>query len=723
MAFIDKILSTIGLSRKINTQIPSTERIVGDPFVLWQSSKKITSAKAMELNSGWVYACVRAIAEEIANIEFRLFRVKKDNTIEEIKEHELLDLLYGVNNFQTGFELLYTTAAHLELTGNAYWFLDGVEKEKDKPTAIYILNPRFVKVVKTEFPQSIAGYQYIFNNQTKDLKTYQVVHFKYPDPNDLYEGVGTVQSILEWIAADNFASQVNLNYFKNGARLSGVLESEIYTQPEQLEYIKKSFQQLYANAANAYQIAALPKGTKYVPMSDTPKDMDFANLQQFMRDKILAGFRVPKTILGTAESETNRATAETADYVFSTRTIKPKMKLIVSYLNEFLVYRYGDDLFLDFVDPVPENVDLKLREYETALAGKPYKSVNEVREEQGLPPIDNGDAVMTDFSSIPLGKPQSKTTTKPKVKISGKTKPSTKYARASKKRNEIAKEIAEKAAEAIKKLAEKQNEVKQKNITNLSDDEYEVLWRGFISRVTPYEKAQAEAVKNLNSKQKKEVIANLEKVVKSKAINEEDLFNKDQWISLLIDLSTPIATDLFEKEAKEAASLLGIDLSDPITPEVKRAIGQAMELMSRKYNETTLTLLKDKLEQGLSEGASLDELKDLVSQVYEFSDDVRAEQVARTETFRIANAATHEAWRQSGVVKTIKWYTAADERVCEFCAPMHGKVVDIEEKFFEKGDEITGSEGGRLAVDYSDVEYPPLHPSCRCYIRPEEISI
>ncbi|GIW70331.1 MAG: hypothetical protein KatS3mg101_1078 [Patescibacteria group bacterium] len=182
-------------------------------------------------------------------------------------------------------------------------------------------------------------------------------------------------------------------------------------------------------------------------------------------------------------------------------------------------------------------------------------------------------------------------------------------------------------------------------------------------------------------------------------------------------------TDLFEKEAKEAAALLGVELTNPLTPEVRKAIERALELMSRTYNDTTLALLKDKLEQGLEEGAGLSELKDLVRQVYEFSDEVRAEQVARTEAFRIANGATKEAWKQTGVVKSIKWYTAADERVCEFCAPLHGKVVSIEEGFFGKGETVTGSEGGKLDLYYSDVDYPPLHVSCRCYIRPEEISL
>jgi hypothetical protein len=54
---------------------------------------------------------------------------------------------------------------------------------------------------------------------------------------------------------------------------------------------------------------------------------------------------------------------------------------------------------------------------------------------------------------------------------------------------------------------------------------------------------------------------------------------------------------------------------------------------------------------------------------------------------------------------------------------MNGKTVGIEENWFEKGDSYTGKEGGKMDIDYSDIENPPLHPGCRCYIRPEEISI
>ena len=67
--------------------------------------------------------------------------------------------------------------------------------------------------------------------------------------------------------------------------------------------------------------------------------------------------------------------------------------------------------------------------------------------------------------------------------------------------------------------------------------------------------------------------------------------------------------------------------------------------------------------------------------------------------------ANREAWEQSGVVKSLKWYTAEDERVCARCQDLDGTEVGIEDKVFQDS--------------YSDGSAPPLHPDCRCYIRPE----
>ena len=48
--------------------------------------------------------------------------------------------------------------------------------------------------------------------------------------------------------------------------------------------------------------------------------------------------------------------------------------------------------------------------------------------------------------------------------------------------------------------------------------------------------------------------------------------------------------------------------------------------------------------------------------------------VAKTESFRTANDALKTAWKQSGVVKTVRWYTSELANVCGFCQAMDGKV-------------------------------------------------
>jgi HK97 family phage portal protein len=726
MNIFDKTLNAIGLVRKAATLALASAVADVDPFLLWSQSRKVTIERSLNMNIGWVYTCVRAISEEIAKQRFRLFQVNKDGTNEEIFDHEILDLLEGVNPYQTAYDLKYLTTSYLELAGNSYWLLDGVKNETSKPTAIYLLNPKNTAPIPAKLPEFIKGYKYSINGETQTFQPYEIMHFKYPDPNDPYQGIGTVQAIMDWIQTDNFANDVNLNYFKNGARLGGILSSDNAITDAQMKVMRASFENLYKGAGNAYRVAVLPKGVKYDEASSTPKDMDFANMQTVMRDKILSGFRVPKTILGSSESETNRATAETANYVFASRTIKPKMELIVQQLNEFLVPRFGDNLYLDFADPVPEDRQLRIQEMQAAMGQQPVISVNEAREEYfGLDGVDGGDDVMKDFNKEPVGSP---TVTAPakQAKKDGK-KPSTRFAKNHKARKGIAEEIAKRLTESIETENKKMDEVKSKGlakgIAHLSHEDYGMFYKAFALRVTPYEKLQTERVRKFNADQRKEVIKNVTRLLKSnKAIAESDIFNKTEWLSIMINLSTPVLSDLYQKEGAEAGAMVGFN-NFRLTPTAKDSLDHSISLMSDSYNSTTLSLLKDSLTQGQVEGWSLAELTDSINSVYDYSDEVRAGQVARTETFRVANDSTKEAWKQSGVVKSIKWYTAEDDEVCEWCEPMDGTVIDINDNFFNQGDSATGTDGSTLSLNYDDVGSPPLHVNCRCYTQPEDISI
>jgi hypothetical protein len=65
-----------------------------------------------------------------------------------------------------------------------------------------------------------------------------------------------------------------------------------------------------------------------------------------------------------------------------------------------------------------------------------------------------------------------------------------------------------------------------------------------------------------------------------------------------------------------------------------------------------------------------------------------------------------------------EWFTALDERVCQHCWPMNGKIIWLKEDFFKKWSEYVGANGWVLKLDYESVKWAPLHPRCRCTLLP-----
>lgn len=699
----------------------------------------VDPAKALDAYKNWAYAATKAISDEIAGIEFKVFKIKNEGEYEEILEHPILDLLESVNDTQTGPEFRYTLATHLELTGNAYILLPDVESLEEQPKSMYLLDPSKVKlkISKLTYPWKVTGYDFSIETEKYSYNPYKIIQLKYPNPGNPFIGLGTIQGIAEWIDNDNASTEFIRKFFSNGAQLGVIFETDMSSE-EQLQELRDSFNEQHTGVDNFWKGLFLPKGVKKPTTGEKFNDIGYAEVSTSSRDKILAGFRVSKTILGAAESETNRATAETADYVFAKRTIKPKMLLINSYLNEFLVPRFGDDIFLTFLDPVPENQEQKTNEMQKSVGSLPVMTINEARKKYlNIDEIDGGDKLLVPNSFIPIenaGVYNEYTTLG--VKVTRKTKGKiawfptktnngkTQFSRNANIRKDISSSLTEKILNIF-------TEAKAKSINDMSDTEYEeVVLKAKRNRNDKWTTAMKTELIKINGEQKKEVLANLDDAIKTfvpanlktnikTKIDASKFFNLDEWVNLTISALTPIAKDLFKKEADQALQLIdepGLDVDN--TPAAKEALKNAMDLMSQSYNQDTIDILSTKIKQGLEEGYGSAKLAELVQDVYAFKDNVAAERVARTESNRITNEAGKIAWKESGVVKEIKWVTLGEDSACEFCRALNGKTISIEENFYDKGDTIEGEDGGKYTVKYSDVETPPAHPNCRCDTKP-----
>jgi HK97 family phage portal protein len=711
----------------------------GNQFVIERpgGGLHINPAKALANNRGFVFASVNAIAREVMTIDWRLFEVNGKNHKEKT-EHEVLDLLDTVNDNMTSLELKYLISASLTLTGNTYIFLEGVKDDLSKPKALHLMPPDRVRPVldRRSWPYQLVGYRMKLENIEMAFKPYEVIHMRLPNPSDFFEGMSPVQAGAEYIDNDNYAQEFNRKFFKNGARPAGFLETEMIAET-QIEALKFGFADMHEGIDNMNRIGVLPKGVKWVGSGASPKDMDFKNLSEDSKQRILAMFGVSRTILGTAESDTNRATAETADYVFSKRVVKPHMLLICAFLNERLIPRYADNIYLSFIDPVPEDRAARTDEMAKASGGVPIITQNEARDEfMGLGPTEGGDVLLIPNTMTPAGAKPEVTpvadVTKPGKAISKEIEAKhlkaangervayrparTRLQERAKQRSEIATSLAESIKE---KLAEK---LALKKFGSTKEED-EAAWKPFSERTHKAEQEIAETIRKINAEQQTEVMKHLPRAIE-KAIDPRDLFDIEKWISITTDALTHTFEDLFSHEAKVAAEAIGKPNLNPFSDTAATALHNSIAMMSKSYQTTVLANLEEVINTGLSLGQGLTELSKGVAEVYGAADGYGAERIAKTEAFRTSNMALKDAWQQSGVVKTIKWYTGNNP--CPFCQEMNGKIISIDDNFFNNGDSLTvgtGDSAQIMSLDYGDVGTPPLHPNCMCFVRPEDVSL
>lgn len=326
------------------------------------SSAKTVSSKLLLANEGWVYRNNDVIAQEVSKVEFELFTVglsQGEIVFNQIDSHPLLDLLDKPNQETTKSDAIYIIQSHKKLTGDAFWLKI---RNGSQVVSLQYLPPDKIRLnlrsPTAEDPTIIESYQYIDNvdGQGIDL-TYNpkdIIHFKKPNPNNPFRGLGAVEALRNTIDIDNLTQETTKNYFVNGSIQNFALTTESKVNEEQLKRLKAEMRASISGTRNAFNVPVFGNGLTPVDISYSNKDMQFLDQLEWYRDKIMIGFGNTKASLGVID-DVNRASHESSINEWLTSTVKPDMESIVNTLNEFLVPEFGQNLVLGFANPVPED--------------------------------------------------------------------------------------------------------------------------------------------------------------------------------------------------------------------------------------------------------------------------------------------------------------------------------------------------------------------------------
>lgn len=263
----------------------------------------------------------------------------------------------------------------------------------------------------------------------------------------------------------------------------------------------------------------------------------------------------------------------------------------------------------------------------------------------------------------------------------------------------------------------------------------ELFWRKQIEIEERQENKLIVKLRELFDEQKEEVLKKLRetsKLIELKTLHQEIRVRVLKY-RYEMKLSIPSVLPDPKKEGKKFAEKLKPILQETVEDAGKYALNEMgiteykfemneytedfLKTKSIKFaieiNEKTKKDIREQLDEGMELGEGINKLAERIEEVYVDAEGSRAFTIARTETARTVNAATNEAYRQSGVVQGKEWLCAFDETSCETCKSMSGREIDLDDNFFDKGDEFQG-----IKLDYEDIGQPPLHVNCRCTIIP-----
>lgn len=346
-------------------------------------------------DSPYLYRAVLAIAMEIATINFKLRVPNAKGEFEFITDHQALETLRlpqptkGGKSMLTAMDLKIVTAMHLLLNGEAFWLLD-----KRLPRGLGG-GPRFIKPLlaqnmKVDLSKDgdILQYTYDIGSQRQSFDPMDIVHFKLPDPKNMYRGHSPVQSIRYAVDTGKKADILNTNRLSNGGVPGGVLESEQAITPEERKKLLAEWRQTYGGPENGGKTAMLPKGLKFNRTQDTNQEMQFAEGKEVVKKEILANYGVGPEILGQTDSQT-RANADAAIFVFMRFGVNPfALKYNDTLNNDFLVtFPNPDEAEFCYDEIVPANMEEKRANMQAGFAIGAI-TPNEARKVLGMEPLN-----------------------------------------------------------------------------------------------------------------------------------------------------------------------------------------------------------------------------------------------------------------------------------------------------------------------------------------------
>lgn len=315
-------------------------------------------------------------------------RLKGTEQVREVLDHPLLTLLRAVNSQHSAHDLWELTTLYQEVHGSAYWHL--TFDDLGVPNAIWILPSQNVRAVREQdSPQLVDYYEVQTRPGTARLAPEAVIHFRYPNPREPYgPGLSPLRAAYEHVIMSSEFLAYKRSVWSNNALPSVIISPDEIISEEERDRLEEAWFEKFAHGGNGRVLVA-ESSMSVNPVNASLGDLAALAEAGATKEEISNAFGVPLSYLTT---QTNLANLQAAELQHASLAIWPRLCRRDEKLNEQLIPLYDPSgrLFMASDDPTPRNQEYQLQQAQLDLRWG-VRSINEVRAERGLPPVEWGD--------------------------------------------------------------------------------------------------------------------------------------------------------------------------------------------------------------------------------------------------------------------------------------------------------------------------------------------
>lgn len=354
-----------------------------------------------------VYRAVNLISSGLASLTLEYKR--KDRAKDYFKVYDTasgkqMNYILGVepNERMNSFIFFKNLVTSILLRGNAYVYPD--IDELGAVRALYLLSPD--SVVYDVYTNTYQVSDQV-NRINRILHGNEILHFKNVSTDGGYTGVSTLRYAAQTLGIAATSDAETLKRFATGGRFKAILKNNSSVrgfgeyQDEQLKGHGENLQ----DAINSGDDILVVKGdAELSPLSMTSADMQFLESRKFTIREIARFFNVPPSKL-MDDSNSNYKSVEVSNIAFYSEALQP---IVTEIEREFTAKLLNANTYLDYKFSFNLKslyaLDLESKaKWESSRLQNGQCSVNELRRENDIEPVEKGDDVYLSVNFAPLG--------------------------------------------------------------------------------------------------------------------------------------------------------------------------------------------------------------------------------------------------------------------------------------------------------------------------------